>query len=254
MGWLIALGIIVLLAVLPLGVSVRYDEDGVLLRLIIGPLKITLFPRPKKTKKPKKEKKKEDKKTEEPPQAEKQSEPAQKTEPLPKPEQQETVKEEAPKPAPAEEEKAEPIPESLIPDDPKAKEEKKKSGGPITDFLPLVGTVLDMLNAFRRKFRVDVLELKLVLGGGDPAALGINYGRTWAAIGNLQPYLERFLVIKKRKIEVECDFLASQTLVTARLDLTITLGRIIGTVVFYGVKALIQFLKINKKRKGGAAK
>lgn len=258
MGWWIALGIIVLLAVLPLGVSVKYDEDGVLLRLIIGPLKITLFPRPKKEKKPKKERKKEEQKTEQKQEPEK--EPVQTVDPKPEssqppePEKQEPVKEEAPKPAPVQEERAEPIPESLTPDAPKTETVKKKSGGPITDFLPLVNTALDMLNAFRRKLRLDVLEIKLVLGGGDPASLGINYGRTWAAIGNLQPYLERIFVIKKRKIEVECDFLASQTLITARMDLTITLGRIIGTVVFYGVKALIQFLKINKKRKGGAAK
>ena len=66
MGWLIALGIITLLAVLPLGVSVKYDEDGVLLKLIIGPVKITLFPRPKKDQKPKKKKEKTKEKKEEP--------------------------------------------------------------------------------------------------------------------------------------------------------------------------------------------
>ena len=61
MGWLIALGIVVLLAILPLGASVKYDADGLLVKLIAGPVKITLFPRPKK---PQKEKKpKEPKKT-----------------------------------------------------------------------------------------------------------------------------------------------------------------------------------------------
>ena len=56
MGWLITLGILILLAILPLGVSVRYDAMGPLVRLIVGPGKITLYPRPKKEKKPKKEK------------------------------------------------------------------------------------------------------------------------------------------------------------------------------------------------------
>ena len=111
-----------------------------------------------------------------------------------------------------------------------------------------------MLGAFRRRLRVNVLELKVIMAADDPADLAINYGRAWAAAGNLQQKLEQFLVIKKRKIDIECDFTASQTLVIARLDLTITLGRILVTVVFYGVKALIQFLNINKKRKGGAAK
>ena len=222
MGWLIALGIITLLAVLPLGVSVKYDEDGVLLKLIIGPVKITLFPRPKKDQKPKKKEKTQEKKEE------------QKTEP-------------AQQPAP---EAASPTPEKK----PEEKPEKKKSGGSVTDFLPLVKTALDMLGAFRRRLRLNVLDLKLIMAADDPCDLAVNYGRAWAAVGNFLPRLEKVFVIKKRNIEVECDFMAAETKIIARLDLTITLGRILATVVVYGVRALIQFLKINKKRKGGASK
>lgn len=222
MGWLIALGIITLLAVLPLGVSVKYDEDGVLLKLIIGPVKITLFPRPKKDQKPKKKEKTQEKKEE------------QKTEPAQQPAQEATPQ---------------------TPDKkPEAKQEKKKSGGSVTDFLPLVKTALDMLGAFRRRLRLNVLDLKLIMAADDPCDLAVNYGRAWAAVGNFLPRLEKVFVIKKRNIEVECDFMAAETKIIARLDLTITLGRILATVVVYGVRALIQFLKINKKRKGGASK
>ena len=212
MGWLITLGILTLLAVLPLGVSIRYDENGAVVRVIAGPVKITLFPRPKKDKKPKKKKK-----TEKTPES--------------KPAKQETPKE---KTAGQE-------------------EPKKKSGGSVTDFLPLLKIVLDMLGAFRRRLRLNVLELKLVMAADDPCDLAVNYGRAWAAVGNLMPRLERVFVIKKRNIEVECDFEAAKTLITAQLDLTITLGRILATVVVYGVKALIEFLKIKNKRKGGAS-
>ena len=221
MGWLITFGILFLLAILPLGASVKYDEDGAVVNVIAGPVKITLFPRPKKEKNQKQTDKKPQKKPE------KQIE-------TPKPEQ----------PAKAE-----------TPDQ-TAKEEKaeKKSGGPITDFLPLVQIALDMLGAFRRRLRLNVLELKIVMAADDPCDLAVNYGRAWAAVGNLMPRLERVFVIKKRNIEVECDFETSQTKVIARLDLTITLGRIIATAVVYGVKALIEFLKIKNKRKGGASK
>ncbi len=44
MGWLITLGILFLLAVLPLGVSVKYDEDGPLVKVIAGPIRMTLYP------------------------------------------------------------------------------------------------------------------------------------------------------------------------------------------------------------------
>ena len=216
MGWLIALGVLGLLAVLPLGASVIYDEDGVLARLVVGPLKITLFPRPKKRKVSRKEKQKEE-------QPKKKSDVAQK--------QESSVQTEKP--------------------DGKV-QEKQKTGGSWTDFLPLVKVGLDLLNSFRRKLRVNVLELKLILAGDDPCDLAVNYGKAWAALGNLLPRLERVFVIKKRDLEVECDFTADQTLVIARLDVTITLGRLIALGVVYGIRSLITFLKIRKKRKGGA--
>ena len=205
MGWLITLGILVLLAVLPLGIHVRYDEDGALGKLIAGPIRILLFPRPKKEKKekPKKE------------------------------------------PKPKEKKKA------AAPAAPKPKEKKK--GGPITDFLPLVDVALGFLNGFRKKLRVNCLELKIVMAGSDPCDLAVNYGKAWAALGNLQPLLERVLVIHKRNIELECDFVASTTLVTARVDITITLGRLLALVAVAGFRAVKELLKIKKKRKGGAA-
>ena len=59
MGWLIALGLLVLLATLPLGVRVRYDADGPLVRLLAGPVRLTLYPRKvaAKKEKPQKEEK-----------------------------------------------------------------------------------------------------------------------------------------------------------------------------------------------------
>ena len=196
MGWLITLGVLFFLAALPLGVSVKYNADGLLARVILGPVKFTIFPRPKKKKKEKQAKK---------PEAPKSAKPK---EDLPKPPQ-----------PPAEE---------------KNKEAQKEKGGSLMDFLPLVKVALD---------------LKLILAGDDPCDLAVNYGRAWAAVGNLMPHLERLFVIKKRNIEVECDFTASQTLVIAHADVTITLGRLITLAVRYGIRAVKEFLNIMKKRR-----
>lgn len=57
MGWLIALGVLLLLGALPMGVRVRYDADGPLVRLLAGPVKLTLYPRKTAGKKKKTEKK-----------------------------------------------------------------------------------------------------------------------------------------------------------------------------------------------------
>ena len=215
MGWWITLGILFLLAILPLGVSVHYNADGAVVKIILGPVKLTVVPAKKKPKKEKKEKPKKEKKS-------KKQEPA-------KPKQ---VGADAP------------------PTEPKP--EKKEQGGSILDFLPLVRTLFDFLGDFRRKLRLDNLQLKLIMAGGNPYNLALNYGRAWTAVGNLLPKLEQWFVIKNRDIEVECDFWADKTTVIAHLDLTITLGRLLAAVFKFLFKALIKFLQIMKKRKGGA--
>ena len=58
---LIILGVLVLLALIPLGAHVRYDSEGPWVALVIGPIKIRLIP--KKPKKPKKPQKAKNKKT-----------------------------------------------------------------------------------------------------------------------------------------------------------------------------------------------
>ena len=208
MGWLITLGILVLLAILPLGAAVNYHSEGFFLDVIAGPVRIPILPKKKKDPN-KKEKKKEKKK----------------------------------KPKSGKKGKGEP-----------GAEKKKKKGGPITDFLPIVKTALDLLNSFRKKLRIKRLDLKMIMAADDPCDLAINYGRANAAMGNLLPQLERCFVIKKRDVEIECDFEASETVIIARADITITLGWLLAIVVFYGVRALKQFLQIKNKRKGGASK
>ena len=202
MGWLIALAVIVLLAVIPLGASVLYDGDGPRVRIVAGPLKIQIFPLKKKPQGKKSKTKKEKK-------------PKKSTE--------------KPKPAP-----------------------KPAAGGSWTDFLPLVKVALDLLNDLRRKLRVNALKLHLTMAADDPCDLAVNYGRMNASLAALLAQLERFLVIKKRDVRIDCDFTASETAVLARLDLTITLGRLLSIAVRYGFRALKTFLNIKKQREGGA--
>ena len=200
MGWLITLLVLLLLAVLPLGRKLRYNYDGFWAYLVVGPLRIQLYPGQKREKSEKKNKRTADKK----------ASPAKKG--------------------------------------PKA---ENKSGGSVTDFLPLVKTGFSFLNSFRKKLCVDRLELNVILAGGDPCDLAVNYGKAWAALGNLMPHVERFLLIKKRDINVACDFSASQTLVFADMQITITLGRLLYLVIWYGVRLVIDYMKIVNKRKGG---
>ncbi len=217
MGLWITLGIFTLLAILPLGVRVLYDAEGPLVKIVLGPIKLTVFPRPRKE--PKKEKKQK-------PEAKQEAKQQPEEENLPKPPQ------------------APPAPKPV----------KEKKGGSLTDFLPFVKLAFDFLGDFRRKLRLDDLYLRLILASDDPCDLAVNYGKTWTAVGNLLPALERWFVIKKRDVEVECDFTASETKVIARLEITITLGRLLSLVAVYAFRGLKEFFVFRNKRKGGAAK
>lgn len=209
MGWIITFACFFLLAILPLGASVLYDENGICVRIIAGPCKITVFPLPKWLKKSSK----------------------------PKPKEKKTDSKNSNQPAKE-----------------KTEKEKQTKGGSWKDFIPFVKLAVDFLGDFRRKLRLNHLEMKLILAGSDPCDVAVNYGRAWAALANLLPRLERVFVIGKRDLEVECDFTSSETLVTARLDISITLGRLIALVVVYGIRGLKVFLQFKKKRKGGAVK
>lgn len=195
MGWLIALAAVVLLAFVPLGISAKYDAGGAAAWLILGPVRLSLYPSRKKTARRGKK--------------------------------------------------------STETENEKSKSEKK--GGSLSDFFPLLDAVSDFLgDLLFRKLRVNLLQARIVMAGDDPCDLAVNYGRAWAALGNLVPVLERFFVIKKRDLQVECDFDADKTLIDARLILTVTLGRLLHLGARYGIRVLREFMKIVKLRKGGA--
>ena len=201
MGWLIALAVIVLIAVLPIGISARYGETGPLVWLWIGPLRLRAYPSRKRNREtPEKHRKNAG--------------------------------------------------ETLS----KQKENSGETGGNIRDFYPLVQRILEFLTELRQKLRVKLLQLHITLGGDDPCDLALNYGRAEAAFANLDPHLERFFVIRKKDIRINCDFEGDKTLIYGRLDLTITIGRIFSLGFRHGVRILREFLRIMKLRKGGATK
>ena len=51
MIWWIALGILTLIAIMPVGISGVYDEAGPVVRLILGPVRLQLYPTKQKEKK-----------------------------------------------------------------------------------------------------------------------------------------------------------------------------------------------------------
>lgn len=205
MGWLIFLAILIGLGCVPLGVRLRYDEEGPLAAVLLGRLPIVLYPLPGWLKKLTSREKKDGEK---------------------KPKKEKPKKEKPPKDTVGE----------------------APQGGSWKKFLPLVRLGLHFLGDFRRKLRVNRLVLRLTLAGDDPCDLAVNYGRAWAAVGNLLAAMQRAFVIQKRDVEVQCDFLGEETKVVFAMDLTITLGRILGLLVKYGIRAVAILLKMKNQK------
>ena len=208
MGWLITLAVLLGFASIPLGVLVRYDSQGFLVRIIAGFIRFTLIPFPKRKKKT-------------------QTKSSEKS----KPKQEQAAASQTN------------VQEASA---------SGKKGGSVRDFIPIIKVMLEFLNQFRKKLRINRLVLKLILAGDDPCDLALNYGRAWQALANLMPMLEKAFVIGKRDCEVECDFTATETLITAQAELTVRLGQIVWLGAVYGVRLLKELLIFKKKRKGGA--
>lgn len=205
MGWLIFLAILIGLGCVPLGVRLRYDEEGPLAAVLLGRLPIVLYPLPGWLKKLTSREKKDGEK---------------------KPKKEKPKKEKPQK--------------DTVGEGPQ--------GGSWKKFLPLVRLGLHFLGDFRRKLRVNRLVLRLTLAGDDPCDLAVNYGRAWAAAGNLLAAMQRVFVIQKRDVEVQCDFLGEETKVVFAMNLTITLGRILGLLVKYGIRAVAILLKMKNQK------
>ena len=193
MGWLIAVAILALFALLPVGLELRYDSMGPRVAFVIGPGRVQLYPRPKKEKTHSADKQK----------------------------------------------------------GMKSSSKKKTAGGSVSDFLPLMRLVLDFLADFRTRLIVDNLQLTLILADTDPCNLALNYGKGWAVLGNLMPLLDRVLIIKKRNLEVECDFTATKTTIIAGADLILRVWQLAVLVVTHAPGVIKEYSSIVNKRKGG---
>ena len=265
MGWLITLAVLTALAMIPVGVSLLYEKGIFLLKLKVAFLRFDLN-LGKKKKEPKIKKSDPDpvlspeeeslngqkgalktalsqrrQAKQEAAEAERRAKEAEKKLAEARKAQEKAQE----KPATPPQQKA---PEQPVPQEP----EKKKEKTDLTVYLPFVRLALDLLGSLRKKLRIQKLHVKAILAGTDPCDLATAYGRTWAGAMTLMGHINQIFVVEDQDIDIQCDFTAEKLFISVRMDLTITVGRMLSLAVCYGVRALREFL-IFKKRKGGAA-
>lgn len=117
--------------------------------------------------------------------------------------------------------------------------------------LPLIRTILDFLGNFRKQVYVKSLMLRLVLAGSDPYDVSLQYGQTCAIISGLEPLIERAFRIKKRDIQVLCDYLGVKSSIEFHLHISIIAIRLLILVLRYGSQFMKKYHEIKLQRKGG---
>ena len=106
--------------------------------------------------------------------------------------------------------------------------------------LPVVGQACGSL---KRKIRIDDLDLELIWGGSDPAAIALGYGQANAALGMLWPVFDHNFKVKRHSFQIGMDYGAAQPMVEAQAAVTLTVGQIVTLGVRYGVRALFTWIK-----------
>ncbi len=198
-------------------------EDGVFgLRVLAGPVKLTLLPKAEKEEKA------------EPEEEEK--------EPKKKPKKRKKAKKKK--------EKA----EAEAP----AGEKKEKKKLPIKIDLELISTVLsalgELLGRLRRKISIDKLTVHYTVAAEDPASAAMTFGYASAGLNALMPAVENIFKVKDRDVGVAVTFDESEADITLDAQLTLAVWEIFYIVfaVWPVVKNIVrQFLNKRKVDKNG---
>lgn len=183
--FLVLAALLTLVIILPVGIRIRYGQEGLKLWYAIGPVRLLHRPKDKE----KQQKDKNDKLT-----------------------------------------------LRTVLGNPNKADQKDDSA--LGNFWAELKIILDLFGYLRPKLRIKCFVLKLHLAGITPATMAIEYGCAWAAIGGLLPILEESFILKKRELDVDCDFSGEKTTLDAKLDISIGLGRLLWCLARYSLSTL----------------
>ena len=123
------------------------------------------------------------------------------------------------------------------------KEPKEGKPGTLSRLMQLLPVVGQACGALKRKIRIDDLDLQLIWGGSDPAAVAVGYGQANAALGMIWPILDNNFKVKRHCFQIGMDYGRTQPAVELQAAVTLTIGQIVTLGVHYGVKALFTWIK-----------
>ena len=137
---------------------------------------------------------------------------------------------------------------------PKKKPKEKKprpegQPGTLSRLMQLLPVAAQAAGRLKRKIRIDDLELQLIWGGSDPAAIALGYGQANGVLGMIWPVFANNFKVKRHSFQIGMDYNATQPMVELQAALTMTIGQIVTLGVHYGVKALVVWVRSGRPNK-----
>lgn len=123
------------------------------------------------------------------------------------------------------------------------KEPEEGQPGTLSRLMKLLPVVGQACGALKRKIRVDDLELELIWGGSDPAAIALGFGQANAALGMIWPIFDHNFKVKRHNFRIGLDYDRREPAVEVQAAVTLTVGQIFALGIHYGVKALAVWIK-----------
>ena len=137
--------------------------------------------------------------------------------------------------------------------EPKKPKEKKPrpegQPGTLSRLMQLLPVAAQAAGRLKRKIRIDDLELSLIWGGADAAAVALGYGRANAALGMVWSLLDNNFKVKRHAFQVDLDYGRTEPAVELTAAVTMTIGQIVALGVHYCVKALVVWIRSGRLNK-----
>ena len=126
---------------------------------------------------------------------------------------------------------------------------QEKVGGALGYVQTLLPVVLKAVGYFFKKLQIDTLHLYLTAGSPDPADAAAVYGKASAALGALWYPLTEAFDVKDGHAKVDLDFESERMTLCAVAALSIKIGQILWLAIYFGIWALVRFLRERKRQK-----
>lgn len=115
---------------------------------------------------------------------------------------------------------------------------KQKKGGTLKLVLDLLPAVLETAGKFRRRLRVDKLELLLNICASDPADAAMRYGQANALLGSIWQPVTSVFHVKDGHAHVGVDFEGSESSLYLLASVSLTIAQALGLILGFCFRAV----------------